>query len=155
MDPSAATQQERPMPTAARPLRVVVLLHTALILAQAAFAGQFLAGDGAWVRVHEANAGIIHMVGFFQLVLAVLVWRPGRGPGWPALASLALLLAEELQLGFGYARILALHVPLGVAIFGLAVAILVGTRRLTRVEPEPRAQPHATSRTSAPPRSAS
>jgi hypothetical protein len=129
------------MPPAARPLRVVVLLHAALILTQAAFAGQFLGGDGGWVRVHEANAGIIHLTAFVQLVLAILVWRPGRGPGWPALASLALLLAEELQMGFGYARILALHVPLGVAIFGLTVAILVGTRRLTRVEPVPRPRP--------------
>jgi hypothetical protein len=129
------------MPPAARPLRVVVLLHAALILAQAAFAGQFLAGDGAWVRVHEANAGIIQMVALFQLVLAILVWRPGRGPGWPALASLVLLLAEELQMGFGYARILGLHVPLGVAIFGGTIALLVGTRRLTRVEPVPPARP--------------
>ena len=135
------------MPTAARPLRVVVLLHTALVLAQAAFAGQFLAGDGAWVRVHEANAGIIQMAAFFQLVLAILVWRPGRGPGWPALASLALLLAEELQMGFGYARILALHVPLGVAIFGLTVAILVGTRSLTRVEVPPEPAPRTPART--------
>ena len=110
------------MPPAARPLRVAVLLHAALILAQAAFAGQFLAGDAAWVRVHEANAGIIQLTAFVQLVLAILVWRPGRGPGWPALASLALLLAEEFQMGFGYARLLALHVPLGVAIFGGTIA---------------------------------
>ena len=136
------------MPPAARPLRVAVLLHAALILAQAAFAGQFLGGDAAWVRVHEANAGIIQLTAFVQLILAILVWRPGRGPGWPALASLALLLAEELQMGFGYARLLGLHVPLGVAIFGTTVAMLVGTRRLTRAEePEPRPQPQATSRT--------
>ena len=77
------------MPTAARPLRAVVLLHAALILARAGFAGQSLAGDAAWVRVHELNAGIIHLVAFVQLVVAILVWRPGRGPGWPALASLA------------------------------------------------------------------
>jgi hypothetical protein len=139
----ARTEQERPMPTAARPLRAVVLLHAALILAQAGFAGQFLAGDAAWVRVHELNAGIIHLVAFVQLVVAMLVWRPGRGPGWPALASLALLLAEEFQLGFGYARILALHVPLGVAIFGITVAMLVGTRRLTRVDARPRPRPRA------------
>jgi hypothetical protein len=43
--------------------------------------------------------------------------------------------------------VLAMHVPLGVAIFGLTVAMLVGTRRLTRVEPGHQAQPHATSRT--------
>jgi hypothetical protein len=108
---------------------------------QAAIAGQFLAGDAAWVRVHETNAGIIHLVALAQLVLAILVWR--RGPGWPALASLALLLAEELQMGFGYARMLALHVPLGVAIFGLTVAMLVGTRRLTRVDAPPEQAAHA------------
>jgi hypothetical protein len=132
------------LPTAARPLRAIVLLHAALVLAQAAFAGQFLAGDAAWVRLHELNAGIIHLVALVQLVVAILVWRPGRGPGWPALASLALLLAEELQMGFGYARVLALHVPLGVAIFGTTVAMLVGTRRLTRVDPARRPEPRAT-----------
>lgn len=134
------------MPTAARPLRAVVLLHAALILAQAAFAGQFLAGDPAWVRVHELNGGIIHLVAFVQLVVAILVWRPGRGPGWPALASLALLLAEELQLGFGYARMLALHVPLGVAIFSLTVATLVGTCRLTASATRPPVRPSPGSR---------
>jgi len=124
-----------------------VLLHAALILAQAGFAGQFLAGEPAWVRVHELNAGIIHLVAFVQLVVAILVWRPGRGPGWPALASLALLLAEELQLGFGYARMLALHVPLGVAIFGLTVAMLVATRRLTRVDRVPAPESRTPART--------
>jgi hypothetical protein len=140
------TEQEHRMPTAARPLRAIVLLHAALILAQAAFAGQFLAGDGAWLRVHETNAGIIQLVASVQLVVAVLVWRPGRGPGWPALASLALLLAEELQMGFGYARVLALHIPLGVAIFGLTVAMLLGTRRLTRVDAPSRPAPRTTAR---------
>ena len=130
----------------ARPLRVIVLLHATLVLAQAAFAGQFLAGHAAWLRVHETNAGIIHLVAFVQLVAAILVWRPGRGPGWPALASLTLLLAEEFQLGFGYARLLALHVPLGVAIFGLTVVMVVGTGRLTRTERGPGDGPPATAR---------
>jgi hypothetical protein len=129
------------MPPAARPLRVIVLLHAVLVFVQAAAAGQFLAGNAAWLGVHEANAAIIQLVALVQLVVAILVWRPGRGPGWPALASLALLLAEELQMGFGYARLLGLHVPLGVAIFGLTVVMVVGTRRLTRVEPVPPARP--------------
>jgi hypothetical protein len=134
------------MPRAARPLRAIVLLHAALVLTQAAFAGQFLAG-AAWVRLHELNAGIIHLVALVQLVVAILVWRPGRGPGWPALTSLALLLAEELQMGFGYARVLALHVPLGVAIFGITVAMLVGTRHLTRVDASSRPEPRTPART--------
>jgi hypothetical protein len=129
------TEQEPPMPRFARPLRVIVLLHAALVFAQAAFAGQFLAGHAAWLRAHEANGGILHLVALVQLVVAVLVWRPGNGPAWPAVASLVLVVAEEFQLGFGYARVLALHVPLGVAIFGLTVAVVVGTGRLARAEP--------------------
>ena len=135
------------MPRFARPLRVIVLLHAALVFAQAAFAGQVLAGHAAWLRAHEANGGILHLVALVQLVVAVLLWRPGRGPGWPALASLALLVAEELQIGFGYARVLALHVPLGVAIFGLTVAMLVGTGRLTRVDAALKARPRTPART--------
>jgi hypothetical protein len=111
-------------------LRVVVLVHAAMVLAQAAFAGRFLAGDAAGLRAHETNAGLIELVALLQLVLAVAVWRPGRGPGWPAVASLALLLAEGFQIGMGYEGRLAVHVPLGVAIFGLTVALAVGSWRL-------------------------
>jgi hypothetical protein len=142
-----STEQESPMPRFARPLRAIVLLHAVLVLTQAALAGQFLAGHGAWLRVHETNAGIIQLVGLVQLVVAVLLWRPGRGPGWPALASLALLVAEEFQIGFGYARVLALHVPLGVAIFGLTVALLVGTGRLTRADAALKERPRTPART--------
>ena len=123
------------MPRFARALFAVVLLHAAMVFAQAAFAGQFLAGHASWLRAHETNAGILHLVALVQLVVAVLLWRPGRGPGWPALASLVLVVAEEFQLGFGYGRVLALHVPLGVAIFGLTVAMVVGTGRLARARP--------------------
>jgi hypothetical protein len=111
-------------------LRAVVLVHAAMVLAQAAFAGRFLAGDAAGLRAHETNAGLIELVALLQLVLAVAVWRPGRGPGWPAVASLALLLAEGFQIGMGYEGRLAVHVPLGVAIFGLLVASAVGSWRL-------------------------
>jgi hypothetical protein len=101
-----------------------------MVLAQAAFAGRFLAGDAAGLRAHASNAGLIELVGLLQLGLAVVVWRPGRGPGWPALASLALLLAEGFQVGMGYEGRLAVHVPLGVAIFGLTVTVALGTWQL-------------------------
>ena len=122
---------------AVRALRAVVLVHAAMVLAQAAFAGRYLAGDAAGLRAHETNAGIIELVALVQLGVAVVVWRPGRGPGWPALASLALLLAEGFQIGFGYGRVLAVHVPLGVAIFGLTVALVLGCWRLGRREASP------------------
>jgi hypothetical protein len=120
---------------AARALRAVALTHAALVLAQAAFAGRYLGGDAASLRLHERNAELIVTLALVQLVLAVLVWRPGRGPGWPALASLVLWLAEVAQMAFGYGRTLAVHVPLGVAIFGLTVALSLATWRLARADP--------------------
>ena len=111
-------------------LRAVALAHAALVLAQAVFAGRYLSGDAAGLRLHERNAELIVMLAFVQLVLAVLVWRPGRGPAWPALASLALWLAEVAQMSLGYGRVLGVHVPLGVAIFGLTVVLAIGTWRL-------------------------
>ena len=113
-------------------LRAVVLAHAALVLAQAAFAGRYLSGDAAGLRLHERNAELIVTLAVVQLVLAVLVWRPGRGPAWPALASLALWLAEVAQMSLGYGRVLGVHVPLGMAIFGLTVVLAIGTWRLPR-----------------------
>ncbi|WP_223167422.1 hypothetical protein [Nonomuraea sp. SYSU D8015] len=61
-------------------------------------------------------------VALVQIVLAVLVWRPGRGAGWPALASVALFVAGGLQhvtwLWLGA------HLPTGVLLFGLVAAVL-------------------------------
>jgi hypothetical protein len=48
-------------------LRAVVLVHAAMVLAQAAFAGRFLAGDAAGLRAHETNAGLIELVALLQL----------------------------------------------------------------------------------------
>ena len=60
-----------------------------------------------------------------QFAAAVLFWRPGRGPGWPALATAALFFAEGMQIGMGYTRVLAIHVPLGVAIVASLLALSV------------------------------
>lgn len=119
-------------PRFTRPLRVAVGLNAALVLAQAAFAGQFLGGNQPLLIAHQVNAEIIPLVALAQLVLAVLVWRPGRGPGWPAVASALLLVAVVFQIALGWAGQLALHVPLGVAIFGLTAALLASTRPLAR-----------------------
>jgi hypothetical protein len=61
---------------AARALRAVALAHAALVLAQAAFAGRYLGGDAASLRLHERNAELI-------VTLALATWRlpgPTRAP---------------------------------------------------------------------------
>jgi hypothetical protein len=113
-------------------LRAIATLQVALVLAQAAFAGRFLAGDAAGLRLHERNAELLVTVALVQLVLAVVVWRARQGSGWLAGASLALLVAEVTQMGFGYEGRLAVHVPLGVAVFGLAVTLALVSWRQPR-----------------------
>jgi hypothetical protein len=116
----------------ARALNVVLRLLAALVFAQAVFAGLFLDGNEAWRDWHALNGMLLlPLLALVEVVLAVLVWRSGRGPGWIALASGGLLLAVFIQAGMGQSSQLAVHVPLGVAILGL-IGMLVGrTRNLT------------------------
>jgi hypothetical protein len=61
-------------------------------------------------------------------LVAIRVWRR-RKVAWPTAAAL-LLVAIVFQVAFGYGRQLAVHVPLGVAIFGTTLWLLIGTHRL-------------------------
>ena len=110
--------------------RAVVAVQTLLVFAQAVFAGQFLSGDGAALGLHElSGTEIITVVALAQIVAAVFVWRPGRGPWLPAVLSVVLFFAVGLQIGMGFAGQLSVHVPLGVAILAVLVALLVGAPR--------------------------
>lgn len=112
---------------AAWSLRLTVLATAVLVLLQPVLAGLFVTGDVGMLRAHSTAAGFITMLGFFQFIAALLVWRPGRGPAWPVWASLGFFVAAEAQSGFGYARLVGAHIPFGVALFGFAVAMLIAT----------------------------
>lgn len=103
--------------------RVTVTLEIVLGLLQAAFAGSFLSGDYGALNMHAVNAGMLGTVAILMTVAAVLVWRPGGGPAWPALACGILVVAETVQTVLGYGRALAVHVPLGVSIIA-AIALM-------------------------------
>jgi len=109
------------------PLRLLVLVVTVLLIVQPMLAGLFVTGDVGMLRMHSIVAGFVTLGLFLQMLAAILLWRPGRGAAWPIWASLALVVASEAQQAAGYARAIALHIPLGVLLFGLAVALLIGT----------------------------
>ncbi|WP_245764757.1 hypothetical protein [Nonomuraea jiangxiensis] len=109
------------------PLRVLSTLHLAGVLGQAALAGLFVTGDVDLLAWHRNNGAVTHMLLYLQLLAAILLWRPGRGPLWPALAGLGLVVAETTQITLGQARILQLHFPLGMAIFGLSALFTAWT----------------------------
>jgi len=79
------------------------------------------------------------LLALIQVVLAVLVWRRGRGPGWLPIASVGLLLAPLVQNVMGQTSQVAVHVPLGVAILGLIGTLLGRARTLTRPATHPTA----------------
>ena len=112
-------------PRVATPASVVhrglAITLVVLVLLQAMIAGQFLFGGWA-IDLHGWIGNGSFALGVVLVVLAV---RSGVGNGGAPVA-VALVVAMFVQTGLGYAGRTALgaaswHVPLGVAIFGLAV----------------------------------
>jgi heme A synthase len=99
-----------------------ILAHTlpSLILIQAFLAGRHLFG-GWGITVHGVVGNITFAVALATLVLA---WRARLRPAMTVAAVLVALITAQIGLGYGgreTAEAAAWHVPLGVAIFGLAV----------------------------------
>jgi hypothetical protein len=116
-------------PRIVRAMRGLLWLLAVGVFAQPVFAGLFLDGHEVW-RDWHATTGmlVLPLLALVQVVLAVLVWRLGHGPGWPVVASVGLLMAILAQSVAGMNGLLAVHVPLGVAIFGLVATLLGRTR---------------------------
>lgn len=119
--------------TAARSRRVLVVLcgvQAALVAAQATLAGHVLSGNAPVLAAHEIiGTSVITWVALLQVVAAVLLWRPGRGPAWPVGVTVGLFALVVLQLGWGFTGRLALHVPVGVALLGAQLLLIPGLRR--------------------------
>jgi hypothetical protein len=90
------------------------------VLLQAVLAGLFVTGDVGLLSWHEINAFVNSGLLGVVLLAGILLWRPVRGPWWPAVAMLALLVVVQVQLQFGYERELVWHISVGVLMFGVA-----------------------------------
>ncbi|TDD59799.1 hypothetical protein E1263_13550 [Kribbella antibiotica] len=110
-------------------LRIVLLLHCILICAQPILAGYFLAGEADAMNLHGPIGSTVWMFGFFQIVAACIYWLGGGGRPWPLLASLVLVVAEFVQLTFGYLQNFAVHIPLGTAIVAVVIWMTVWSFR--------------------------
>lgn len=87
-----------------------------LVFNQAVFAGQFLAGSYGSLLTHRQNATYSGIAVLICAVPGVLLWRVARGPWWPASACAALFGLIAAQIAIGFARLVTVHIPLGVAI---------------------------------------
>lgn len=110
-------------------LRTAVLIHTAAVVLQPFLAGAYLDGSSSAMAGHEPLGLATAFLAIGQLVAAVLYWRPGGGGVGPVVIALVLLVADGLQVGMGYSRALAVHIPLGVAIVVLSVGFAIRVLR--------------------------
>ncbi|PDP87755.1 hypothetical protein CQJ94_10345 [Glycomyces fuscus] len=119
----ATTTSETAIPL--RALRAAVVLHLAALLWEGSTAGQLVAFNTDALPLHYYGAFGTHVAAGLQAVSALWYWRrSGRAPGAPRLVLLVSLLA--LALGFAQAALgtyglIQAHVPLALALTGVAV----------------------------------
>lgn len=110
-------------------LRVTATLHLVTVLGQAVIAGMFVTGEVDMLAHHNLGATITTVLVGLQLIAAITLWRPGRGPLWPLGASALQLTLVNIQFVLGQERQIAMHIPLAMVIFGLAVSMTAWTWR--------------------------
>jgi heme A synthase len=115
------------MPTGHVFLRVVIGLQTLAVFLTPVTAGLLLTSPSG-KALHSASAYTVFVVAVVHVVAAALAWRPGGGSPRlmaPAVVFLGLTLA---QVALGIAHVKAVHVPLGVLMFGFSLLQLSRAR---------------------------
>ena len=110
-----------------KPLRIVnVLAHLQALglLVMTVLGGMMMQGVGAAGSWHGPVGESLPVIGLVQVVVALLARRAGA-PGWVLWGSIALLLGTSLIVGMGHVSVLAVHVPLTTAVFGVAVWMIL------------------------------
>lgn len=97
--------------------RIIITIHVLQLLLQPVLIGLFLSGgDTAKLHAHEIGGSAVGLTAMVLVVASIVVWRRARWPVAVVGASVAVLLAEIVQLTMGYDRHLGIHVPMGVAL---------------------------------------
>lgn len=105
-------------------LRVAATVHLVMVLTQPVLAGLFLTGDVDAITAHGVVGSALAAVSLV-LIAATLGYVLRRGRLWVLPVVVVLFLAVGSQIGLGYARALAVHVPLGVTITVASVLLTV------------------------------
>ncbi|MEU8435633.1 hypothetical protein AB0F18_22515 [Streptomyces sp. NPDC029216] len=107
-------------PRGASFLRVALALQTLAVFFQAVTAGLLLATSYG-ETLHGVGARVMYGATMLYVLAAVLAWRPGGGSARPVLRSCGFLALASVQVVLGIAHVPSVHVPLGVAMFGLSL----------------------------------
>ncbi|MFE6613796.1 hypothetical protein [Amycolatopsis sp. NPDC057786] len=104
-------------------LKASSLFLAATLLVQGITAGLLLSGEGG-SSVHHATGPLVTVAMVLQIVAALLVWRAGHGSPRYLVVSAILLVLVGVQFVVGGSGDLAVHVPLGVALFGASTVLV-------------------------------
>lgn len=147
---SGSRPSERPAPARVRAFAVLSIVTSLAILLQGVVAGQFVDKQGAdgWITVHGVVADLSWVLALATAVVGAVSLRPQatRLVAWAG-ALFVVTLAQtglgHLITDYGMDALIAVHVPLAVAIFGLTIWISLRAVRLLRtVSAPPVGQPN-------------
>ncbi|WP_329123738.1 hypothetical protein [Streptomyces sp. NBC_01465] len=130
----AAQTTAAPTTTRATFLQVAIALQTLTIFLQAVSAGLLLSTSYG-ETLHSAGARVMYAATMLYVLAAILAWRPGGGSPRPILYSSGFLVLASVQVVLGVTHHPALHVPLGVLMFGLSLLALGQVLFTTRPQP--------------------
>ncbi|MFE7333795.1 MULTISPECIES: hypothetical protein [Streptomyces] len=104
-------------------VRIAIALQTLTIFLQAVSSGLLMTTAYGEV-LHSVGARVMYGASMLYVLAAVLAWKPGGGSPRPVLHASGFLALASVQVAVGIAHIPAVHLPLGVLMFGLSVLAL-------------------------------
>ncbi|MFE1480978.1 MULTISPECIES: hypothetical protein [unclassified Streptomyces] len=104
-------------------VRIAIALQTLTIFLQAVSSG-LLMTTAYGEALHSVGARVMYGASMLYVLAAVLAWKPGGGSPRPVLHASGFLALASVQVAVGIAHIPAVHLPLGVLMFGLSVLAL-------------------------------
>jgi hypothetical protein len=109
--------------------RIVATLAAVLLFIQSILAGQFIADkhDKLALTLHRENATVASVVVLVLVVAAILSVWPGGGPRTVIPRAIGLLVVTAGEGAAGYAKLIQLHVPLGVLLIGIAAWMAIAS----------------------------
>ncbi|GHF70983.1 hypothetical protein GCM10010218_60400 [Streptomyces mashuensis] len=124
----ARTARTTTEPRGSRFLRIALALQTLTVFLQAVSAGLLLTSTYG-ETLHSGGARVMYGASMLYVLAAVLAWKPGGGSPRPVLQASGFLALASAQVVLGIAHVPSVHVPLGVAMFGLSMLALARHRR--------------------------
>jgi hypothetical protein len=111
--------------TALKPLKIVAVVHLCAVALQPVLAGQYFSGHIEALVVHGVLGETAGWLAITQALLAILCARYKSLNRSAAGAFVGICILDGIQIHAGHAKALALHVPLGTALFALSLLLTV------------------------------